>query len=145
MWVWSLAWLIGLRIWHRRELWCVSQMQLGSGIVVAVVLAGSCSSYSTPRLRTSICCRCVPKKTKIRKKSLFVEAQNLCLSKAKREQLRPYQRGDEPQRAFQKKLGPQIPHVAQDTQLAVPDLGFLTSIPKLLIFLYIFPRSYISG
>ena len=34
--VWSLDFLIGLRIWHCSELWC-SQMRLGSGIAVAVV------------------------------------------------------------------------------------------------------------
>ena len=33
----SLAFLSGLRIWHNRELWCRSQMQLGSCIAVAVV------------------------------------------------------------------------------------------------------------
>ena len=32
-----LAPLSGLRIWHRCELWCGSQMQLGSHVAVAVV------------------------------------------------------------------------------------------------------------
>ena len=32
----SLASLSGLRIWRRRELWCRSQTQPGSGIAVAV-------------------------------------------------------------------------------------------------------------
>ena len=38
-------------------------MQLGSGIAVAVVYSGSCSSDLTPILGTSICCRCSLKKT----------------------------------------------------------------------------------
>ena len=33
-------------------------MQLGSGVSVAVFVAGSCSSDWTPSLGTSICCRC---------------------------------------------------------------------------------------
>ena len=33
----SLALLSGLRIWHCLELWCRSQMLLGSGMAVAVV------------------------------------------------------------------------------------------------------------
>ena len=45
-------------------------MQLGSGIVVAVAVAGSCSSDSTPRLGTSICCGCSPKKPKEKKKHI---------------------------------------------------------------------------
>ena len=32
----SLALLSGLRIWRCRELWCRSQMWLGSGVAVAV-------------------------------------------------------------------------------------------------------------
>ena len=40
--------LSGLRIRHCCELWCWSQTRLGSGIAVAVVWAGSCSSNSTP-------------------------------------------------------------------------------------------------
>ena len=36
LWVRSLASLSGLSIWCCRELWCRSQMQLGSGIAVAV-------------------------------------------------------------------------------------------------------------
>ena len=35
-WVRSWASLSGLGIWHCHELWCRLQMQLGSGIVVAV-------------------------------------------------------------------------------------------------------------
>ena len=37
-------------------------MWLGSGVAVAVVPAGSCSSDWTPSLGTSICRRCDPKK-----------------------------------------------------------------------------------
>ena len=37
MWVQSLASLSGLRIQHCSELWCRSQMRLGSRIAVAVV------------------------------------------------------------------------------------------------------------
>ena len=33
----SLALLGGIRIWHCRELWCMSQMQLRSDVAVAVV------------------------------------------------------------------------------------------------------------
>ena len=56
----------GLAQWVKdpvcRELCCRSQTWLGSGLAVAVVEAGSCSSNSTPRLGTSICCRCSPEK-----------------------------------------------------------------------------------
>ena len=34
----SLASLSGLRIWHCHELWCRSQMRLGSGVAVAVAV-----------------------------------------------------------------------------------------------------------
>ena len=78
LWVWSLASLNRLRIWHCPELCCKSQMRLGSGIVVTVVQAGSCSSDSTPRLGTSICHRCGPKKDKIirrrRRRAVFQKA-----------------------------------------------------------------------
>ena len=36
LWVWSLASLSRLRIWHCRELWCRSQMWLRSGIAVTL-------------------------------------------------------------------------------------------------------------
>ena len=71
-WIWlvsmrmqvqSLASLSGLRIWCCCELWCRSQMWLRSGVAVAVVKAGSCSSNSTPSPGTSICQRYSPKKT----------------------------------------------------------------------------------
>ena len=45
----------GLRIQCCCELWCRSQMQLGSGITVAVAVADSCSSDWTPSLGTSVC------------------------------------------------------------------------------------------
>ena len=60
----SLASLSGLRIWHCHELWCRLQMWLGSCVAVAVVLACSCSSDSTPSLGTSICHGCGRRKDK---------------------------------------------------------------------------------
>ena len=57
MWVWSLAPLSGLRIQCCHELWCRLQKWLRSRIAVAVALAGSCNSYLTPSLGTSICHR----------------------------------------------------------------------------------------
>ena len=63
----SLASLSGSGIWHCRELWCRLQMQLGSGIAVAVVQASSYSSELSPSLGTSMCCRCSPIKTKKKK------------------------------------------------------------------------------
>ena len=62
MWAPSLASLSGLRIQCCHELWYRSQIRLGSGVSVAVVQAGSCSSDSTPSLGTSICHRCSTKK-----------------------------------------------------------------------------------
>ena len=53
-----------LRIRCCRELWCRSQARLGSGVAVAVVEAGRCSSHSIPSLGTSTCRRCGPKKKK---------------------------------------------------------------------------------
>ena len=45
----------------------------GSGVAVAVVQAGSCSSNSTPSLRTSICWHVALKSNKKKKKnSLFI-------------------------------------------------------------------------
>ena len=43
----------------------------GSRIAGAAVKAGSYSSDLTPSLGTSICYRCVPKKTKEKKKEFF--------------------------------------------------------------------------
>ena len=58
----SLALISGLRVWHCCELWCRSQTPLRSGIAVALVQAGSRGSDSIPRLGTSKCRRCGPKK-----------------------------------------------------------------------------------
>ena len=66
-WVLILALLSGLRIWHCRELWGRSQMWLGSGIAVAVTVAGSCSSDLTPSLELSYATR-VALKSKKKKK-----------------------------------------------------------------------------
>ena len=60
----SLALVGSLRIWHCCDLWCMLQLCLRSGVAVAVVQAGSCSSDLTPSLGTSKCCRCDPKKAK---------------------------------------------------------------------------------
>ena len=60
----SLASLSGLRIQHCRELWCWSQMQLGSGVAEAVAQASSCSSDEIPSLGITISHKCVPKKQK---------------------------------------------------------------------------------
>ena len=49
------ALLSGLRIWCHRKLWCRLKTRLGSGVALAVVQAGSCSSGSNPSLGTSIC------------------------------------------------------------------------------------------
>ena len=58
----SLASLSGLRIWRCHEVQCRSQMWLRSCVAMAVVQAGSWSSDLTPRLGTSICGGCGPKK-----------------------------------------------------------------------------------
>jgi len=65
----SLASLSGLRIQCCRELWCRSQMWLGSGIAVAVAQDSDYSSNSTPSLGILICHRCGPKKTTTTKKT----------------------------------------------------------------------------
>ena len=66
--IWSL--LSRSRIRCCRELWCRLQTWLRSGVAVALAQAGSCSSYVTPSLATSICCECGPKKTK--KKTIYI-------------------------------------------------------------------------
>ena len=58
------------------ELWCRSQMQLGSGVAVAMVWASGYSSGSTPSLGTSICHGRSPKK-KNQNKTVYV-ADNHC-------------------------------------------------------------------
>ena len=60
----SLASLSGVRIPPCRKLRHRSQMQLRSGVAVAVVQACTCSSILTPGLETSICHRCSSEKKK---------------------------------------------------------------------------------
>ena len=64
----SLASLSGSGIHRSPQLWCRSQMQLGSPIAEAVAYAGSYSSNSTPSLGTSIYCQCGPKSKQKKKK-----------------------------------------------------------------------------
>ena len=66
--VWSVALFSGLRIQCCHELWCRSQMGLGSHVAVGV--ACSYSSDLTPSLGTSTCRRYGPKETKKKKKIL---------------------------------------------------------------------------
>ena len=58
----------GLTQWVKdlllHKLWCSSQTRLRSAVVVAVAVAGSCSSNLTPGLGTSICYGCGSKKKK---------------------------------------------------------------------------------
>ena len=68
----SIPGLSGLRIQCCPELPCRSQLQLGSGIAVAVAYASSCSTYSAPSLGTSICCGCGPKKDKTNKQTRWI-------------------------------------------------------------------------
>ena len=63
-----LAQLSWLRIQHCCELHCRTQMQLGSGVTVAVVEAGGYSTNLTISLGNSICCTYGPKKTTKKKK-----------------------------------------------------------------------------
>ena len=67
----SLALFSGTGIRCCHELWCRSQMQLGSGVAVAVVQASSCSSDSTPSLGIFICLECSPKKQRKKKRMLI--------------------------------------------------------------------------
>ena len=67
LWVWSLALLSELRIWHCCELRCSLQGWLGCGVATTVAVAGNCSSDSTPSLGISICYGCSPKKKKKKK------------------------------------------------------------------------------
>ena len=59
-----------LRILHYHELQCRSQVQLGSGMAVALAYTGSCISNLTCSLETSICCKSGPKKKKQRLKEV---------------------------------------------------------------------------
>jgi len=63
-----MAFLSGFRIKRYCELWCRSQILLGSEVVVAVVYASNYSSDWTPSLGNSICRRYSPKKTKKKEK-----------------------------------------------------------------------------
>ena len=77
MWVRSLASLSGLRIRCCHELWCKLQTRLGSGLAVAVAVAGSCNSDLIPSLGSPMCCRCGPTK----KKNLYpITLLNLSMS-----------------------------------------------------------------
>ena len=67
MQVQSLASLRGLRIQRCHELWCRSQVWLGSSVAVAVVQAGSCNSHLIPSPGASIGRGYGPKKTKKKK------------------------------------------------------------------------------
>ena len=80
MWVRSLAPLSGLGIQLCHELWCQSQMWLGSWVAVASMQASSCSSNSTPRVETSLFRRCGPKKKKKEKKYIWEENPNICIT-----------------------------------------------------------------
>ena len=62
--------------WCCHELWCMSLMQLGSSVAVAVVKASGYSSISTASLATSICCECSPTK---KKKKKIIKNKNLML------------------------------------------------------------------
>ena len=62
MWVRSLASLIGLRIQRYHELRCWLQMRFRSGVAVAV--AGSCRSDSTPSLELPYATGVAPKQNK---------------------------------------------------------------------------------
>ena len=60
------VWLSGTRLGCGFNPWPLSEGS-GSGVAVAVVQAGSCRSFSTPILGTSIYRRYGPKKEKINK------------------------------------------------------------------------------
>ena len=64
LWVRSVAKISGLRIGHCHELWCRLQTWLRTGIAVALAVAGSCSSDSTPSPGTSLCWGCGPQNKK---------------------------------------------------------------------------------
>ena len=68
MQVQSLAALRGVRIWRCRELWGGSWTPLGTCVAVAVVEAGSCSSYLTSGLRMSCAAGAARKRKKKKKK-----------------------------------------------------------------------------
>ena len=59
----SLASLRGERIRRGRDLWCGSQVRLGSPVALAVLEAGSSGPDPPPSLGTSICHVGSPQKT----------------------------------------------------------------------------------
>ena len=63
----SLALLCGFMTQHCRKLRCTLQMKLGSGVAIAMAVAGSCSSDSTPSLGIATCRRYGCKKKKKKK------------------------------------------------------------------------------
>ena len=71
--------LSGLRIWHCHELWCTLQTWLRSGIAVAIIQAGSCSSDSTPGLGTQYATGAALKKS--HKKCLLNKCMGKCMGK----------------------------------------------------------------
>ena len=89
MQVWFLSSLSWLRVWHCHDL--QHKLKTCPGSCVAVAVASSCRSDSTPSLGTSICHRCIPKKQKKRKRKkkrlrctcsllLMMESHVLCQS-----------------------------------------------------------------
>ena len=76
MQVQPLASRSGLRIRSCCELWCRSQMQLGSGIALAVAWDNGYSSDSTPSLGTFICHRYSHPPPKKRLKRFFSAESN---------------------------------------------------------------------
>ena len=86
--VWSLASIRRLRIQHCCELWCRSQTQLESCIAVALVVGWQLQLWFDPSLGTSICSKCVPRKTKKFKKlenTAWMKQRCLMLSIQQRE------------------------------------------------------------
>ena len=73
-----LAFLSGLRIWCCRQLWRRWQTRLGSGVAVAVVQAGSCSSDSTPAWEPLYATSMALKSKKQKKKKKSTLAPHMC-------------------------------------------------------------------
>ena len=73
----SLASISGLRIQHCCELWYRLQVLFGSGVAVAVVWAGSCSSDSVPGLElpyaVGVAIKRRKKKKKVKRKEIHEE------------------------------------------------------------------------
>ena len=77
MQVQSLVSLSGLRIQHCRDLWC--RLQTRFGCAVAVAVASSCNSDSTPSLGTSVCYGYGPKKGKKKKSKRTLDKWQLMI------------------------------------------------------------------